>query len=325
MFCAPAQRANRSRGGTVGLLGRSDADIVRCSPGLRAGLGERVPAWGNSTESTRRKELEPQRRPKNRAVFGGSAIVCRSPADRPCRGSLAGLRRRFAGGNAKPAVCRRGTFPTYGRGQGHRQAGPLPDAPGGTAEESVQAGATAVLARPLRLFRHGDAAAAVGQLQLFAGARAGVPQSRRPLRDQGLCRRLETRRIAAVHRHVGRRLVVGRPGRAAPGCRHRADDDGRRPPRSRVGRLAQRPVGGRRSLARAARGPLRRQPLLRSNGRALGAAGFAALVVAIVGAPETAGRGGRVSADGRIAAGCPRQVGRSGSTPTGRSGGTCPC
>ena len=83
---------------------------------------------------------------------------------------------------------------------------------------------------------------------------------RRPLHDRPLRRRLEAGRTAAVHRHGGRRLVVGRPGRPPPGARHRTADGGRRPARGRSrspGGTTRTHWGGQRC---------RKQPLVRFDG-----------------------------------------------------------
>ena len=130
----------------------------------------------------------------------------------------------------------------------------------------------------------------VGQLHVRHRARAGVSRPDRPLHHQQLRRRHEAGRTAAVHRHGGRRLVVGRSGRATPGARHRTAHGGRRPARRRSHHLAKRqePVG--RPPAQGAGRPLRRQSLLQSDGRRVGAIGHRIAAVQSAGAAEAAGR-----------------------------------
>ena len=143
----------------------------------------------------------------------------------------------------------------------------VPDAPG-RAEERVQAGQLPFWHDHFVFPGKATLKLPIGNYRFTIERGLEYLDQRRHVRHPALRRRLEAGRTAAVHRHVGRRLVVGRFGRAASRPRHRAADGGRQPARGRTGDVAERPVG------RPARCPSRRWPASTAIATAIGWPGF---------------------------------------------------
>ena len=78
----------------------------------------------------------------------------------------------------------------------------------------------------------------LGNYTFVHRTRPGISRPERAFYHQGFRRRFKAGRIAALRRHVGRRLVVGRFGRAPAGRRHRIAHVGRRSARGRSRHLA---------------------------------------------------------------------------------------